>query len=148
MDERFTRAMADTRVAGDTRTVADFIRIYCDGHHRSETRVPAETDAAVLGVYGRKRPVLCEGCLAHLAYAEKRRAYCSKDPKPFCAHCDSQCYATSELEWQRQMMRYSGPRSWYQGHAIAGIRHALEARRYRTRPQRTAEGAAPTSEES
>ena len=147
MDLNAAGRMADPQVAQDTRTVADFIRIYCDGHHKTEARAAAETDAALLGVYGGKRPVLCAGCLAHLAYAEKRRAYCPRDPKPFCAHCDSQCYSSDELEWQRGMMRYSGPRSWYQGHAIAGIRHALEARTYRRRTQRGAESAAPNSEE-
>lgn len=147
MNDRFAQRMSDVHVARDTRTVADFTRIYCDGHHAVEPRAAVETDAAQLGVYGRKRPVLCAECAAHLAYAEKRRAYCVKDPKPFCAHCDSQCYASSELEWQGRMMRYSGPRSWYQGHAIDGIRHALEARTYRKRTQRAADGPAPTPEE-
>ena len=74
---------------------------------------------------------LCEQCAAHLAYGEKRRAFCPKDPKPFCANCDVHCYRNEEREWQRQMMRYSGPRSVLHGHAIDGIRHVLETRRHR-----------------
>jgi hypothetical protein len=123
--------------------VADFVRIWCDGHHRDRSRSLAATDAAALGVY-RKRLVLCDECSAHLAYAEKRRAYCPKDPKPFCAHCDSQCYSSSEQEWQRTMMRYSGPRSLLAGHAIDGVKHALEAVRHRRHAKRSAgESAAP-----
>jgi hypothetical protein len=123
--------MANASVVKDTRTVADFIAIYCKGVHGRSGRRPVETDAATVGIYGRKRPVLCAECEEHLRYAEKRRAYCPKDPKPFCAHCDSHCYSSSESEWQRQMMRYSGPRSALHGYAIEGIKHAIEARKWR-----------------
>jgi hypothetical protein len=141
MNERFAQRVSDPKVASDTRTVADFMRIHCEGNHASAPRVVVETDAAQLGVYGRNVPALCAECAVHLAYAEKRRAYCSKDPKPFCAHCDSQCYSADELEWQRRMMHYSGPRSWYQGHAVAGIKHGLEALKYRKHAQANAQAA-------
>lgn len=131
MNERFAERMSDPKVAHDARVLADFVRIWCDGHHADQQRAAVETDAARLGVYGRKRAVLCAECSAHLTYAEKRRAYCPKDPKPFCAHCDTHCYVSAERQWQREMMRYSGPRSWSQGHAIDGIRHLLEARKHR-----------------
>jgi hypothetical protein len=133
VSERFAERMSDPKVAHDVRVLADFVRIWCDGQHADLPRAAAATDAAALGIYARKRHVLCAECAAHLGYAEKRRAYCGQDPKPFCAHCDTQCYSASELEWQRGMMRYSGPRSWRHGHAIDGIRHLLEARRYRRR---------------
>lgn len=133
MDERFAGRMRDPKVAHDARVLADFVCIWCDGHHADRPRTAAETDATKLGTYGRKRHVMCAECAAHLAYAEKRRAYCPKDPKPFCAHCDTHCYVSAEREWQREMMRYSGPRSWSRGHAIDGIKHLLEARRHRGR---------------
>jgi hypothetical protein len=66
-----------------------------------------------------------------LAYGEQRRAYCPKDPKPFCAHCETHCYKTDEAQWQRQMMRYAGPKSWRKGHAMDGIKHVLQARKHR-----------------
>lgn len=131
MNDRFAQNVRDRKVRHDMRVLADFVRIYCDAHHAGDSRRPAETDATECGVYSRKRPTLCADCEAHLAYAEKRRAYCSRDPKPFCAHCDSQCYKDDELLWQRQMMRFSGPRSAYQGHAIDGIKHAIEAFKWR-----------------
>ena len=145
MNERFAERMRDSKVAHDTRVVGDFVRIYCHGVHTDATRRVVQTDAAALGVYGRKVPSLCEECEAHLAYAEKRRAFCPHDPKPFCAHCESQCYRPEELDWQAQMMRYSGPRSWYQGHMIDGVRHALEGRKFKKEQARRSL-AQPTQE--
>ena len=143
MAASFEEHMKDRDVAKDTRTVGHFIGIYCGGHHRTCTRRRATTEAARLGVYGRNPPVLCEACEAHLAYAERRRAFCPKDPKPFCANCDVHCYRSEEREWQRQMMRYSGPRSVLRGHAIDGIRHVVETRRHK----RAAERARDASED-
>ena len=140
MNDRFAQRMDDDTVRADTRIVAGLASIYCAGAHRGSTRVRLESDAASLGVYGRRVPKLCDGCAAHVRYAEKRRAYCPKDPKPFCAHCDTHCYSADESAWQRQMMRYAGPRSIWRGYAVPGIRHALEARKWRKRmagPQAT-----------
>jgi hypothetical protein len=131
VSDRFEEKMRDRKVAKDTRTLADLIEIYCAGHHARDVREPASTDAAALGLYGRKPPRLCPDCEAHLAYGEKRRAYCPKNPKPFCANCDVHCYRSEEREWQRQMMRYSGPRSAFRGHAIDGIKHVVETRRHK-----------------
>jgi hypothetical protein len=128
---KFEDKMREERVAKDARTLADFIGIYCRGNHADRDRRPARTEGANLGTYGRKTAVLCEECEAHLAYGEKRNAFCPKDPKPFCAHCDVHCYRAEEREWQRQMMRYSGPRSMLHGHAIDGIRHVIATRRHK-----------------
>jgi hypothetical protein len=147
MNERFTERMKDEQVAHDACVLADFTSIWCDGHHRDRAREVTDTDGAVLGVYGKKRPVLCDECTAHLGYAEKRRAYCPKDPKPFCAYCDTHCYRSEERDWQRDMMRYSGPRSWKRGHALDGIRHLLEARKHRKGLERRPHaGSAETKE--
>lgn len=131
MNDRYAEKTRDAEVVHDTVVLADFIQIWCDGHHKGCPRRLVDTDGALLGIYGRKRPSLCEECEEHLAYAEKRRAYCPKDPKPFCANCDTHCYKSDEREWQREMMRYSGPKSWRKGHAIDGIRHVLESRKFR-----------------
>lgn len=128
--------MSDPQVAHDVNVLADFVQIWCDGHHASEPKAIVTTDAAGLGVY-KHHPVLCSECEAHLAYAEQRRAYCPKEPKPFCAHCDTHCYRSDERTWQQQMMRYAGPKSWRKGHAIDGIKHAIEAHRYRRESTRS-----------
>lgn len=138
-NEKVEARLRDPRVAHDVRTLGDFVHIYCAGQHRDRARRPAQTQAAALGVYGRRAPVVCEECEEHLAYGEKRRAFCPKDPKPFCAHCDTHCYKPDEREWQRRMMRYSGPRSVLRGHALDAIRHALEARKHRAAQRRAAE---------
>lgn len=131
MNERFRERMGDAHVRADTKVLGDLTAIYCRGLHGDRDRRPLASDGRELGVYGRRPPVLCEECAEHLRYGEKRRAYCPKDPKPFCAHCDTHCYAVAEAAWQRQMMRYSGPRSLFRGHAIDGIKHALETHRHR-----------------
>lgn len=138
MNDRFAQRMMDREVAHDCAVLGDFVQIFCDGHHKDRDRRAVATDGATLGVYGRKRPVVCAECEAHLAYGEKRRAYCPKDPKPFCAHCDTHCYKADERMWQQQMMRYAGPRSWRKGHAIDGIKHVLEARKWRREMARRA----------
>lgn len=130
MNERFAQRMQDEKVRADSRIVAGLAAIYCsDKLH--EDRAPLESDAVTLGVYGRRVPKLCGECAAHIRYAEQRRAYCPKDPKPFCAHCDTPCYRSQEAAWQRQMMRYAGPRSLLRGYALPGLKHALEGRRWR-----------------
>lgn len=131
MNDRFAERMRDTKVRDDVRIVAGLCAIHCAGNHRDRARVGLESDAVALGVYGRRIPRLCPECAEHIRYAEKRRAYCPKDPKPFCAHCDSHCYSADESEWQREMMRYAGPRSMWHGYAIPGIKHAMEARKWR-----------------
>jgi hypothetical protein len=144
LSERFAERVRDTKVQGDIRIVSGLCAIYCAGNHRDRERTALVSDATTLGVYGRRVPRLCDECAEHIRYAEKRRAYCPRDPKPFCAHCDTHCYRTDESEWQRQMMRYAGPRSMWHGYAIPGIKHALEARKWR----RTMAAKAAETEES
>jgi hypothetical protein len=137
MNERFAQRMTDPKVRHDSKLLGDFADIYCGGVHGDRERSRLESDGAGLGVYGSRPPRLCGECADHVRYAEKRRAYCPKDPKPFCANCDTHCYRDEEAAWQRVMMRYSGPRSWKRGYAIDGIRHVLESRRARRARERT-----------
>ena len=143
MSDRFAESMRDEKVRSDTRVVAGLAGIFCADNHRDRERVRLDSDASALGVYRRRVPRLCAECAEHVRYAEKRRAYCPQDPKPFCAHCDTHCYKPAEAEWQRQMMRYAGPRSIWHGYAIPGIKHALEARKWR---KKMAEKACETKE--
>jgi hypothetical protein len=127
--ERFAERMTHADVRRDTRVVAGLAVIYCKALHDGQQRLVS--DGAALGAYGRHVPALCDECAAHIRYAEQRRAFCPKDPKPFCAHCDTHCYRPEEAEWQRQMMRFAGPRSLRSRYAVHAIRHALEARKWR-----------------
>ena len=97
-----------------------------------------ESDGAALGVYGRKVPTVCDECAELLVYSEKRRAFCPKEPKPFCSYCDTHCYKDDMREYMREVMRYSGPKSWRHGHAIDGVKHMIEGKKHRTEAERTA----------
>ena len=131
MQDRFAEKMADEKARSDTRLLGDFTRIYCRGVHRAADRSPLVSDAAGLGVYGRKPPEVCGECADLLRYAEKRRAYCPKDPRPFCSYCDTHCYTAEMRERMREVMRYAGPRSLLHGHAIDGVKHLIEGRKAR-----------------
>lgn len=137
MSGRFEQAMGDKQIQHDLVLLGDFVQIWCDGHHSDRDRQLVQTDGAQFGVYGSKTPTLCEECQVHLGYAEKRRAFCPQDPKPFCANCEIHCYKSQEREWHREMMRYSGPKSWRKGHAIDGVRHMLETRKYKAAKRRS-----------
>jgi len=80
MTGRFSERMRDKKVRNDTRIVAGLAAIYCAGNHRDRQRTPITSDASRLGVYGRRVPRLCEECAEHIRYAEKRRAYCPRNP--------------------------------------------------------------------
>jgi hypothetical protein len=136
MQERFAEKMGDKHARSDTRLLGDFTRIYCRGVHKGAERTALVSDGAELGVYGRRAPAVCGECADLLRYAEKRRAYCPKDPKPFCSHCDTHCYSAEMRERMRAVMRYAGPRSVLHGHAIDGVKHLIEGRRTRERPGR------------
>jgi hypothetical protein len=145
MQERFAEKMAETKARSDTRLLGDFTAIYCRGVHGDVHRSPLESDAAGLGVYGGTPPMVCGECAELLRYAEKRRAYCPKDPKPFCSHCDTHCYSEGMRERMREVMRYAGPRSLFRGHALDGVRHLIEGRKAR---KAAATAAADTKKES
>jgi len=66
-----------------------------------------------------------------LVYAEQRRAFCPKEPKPFCSTCDTHCYRPAMREYMRDVMRYAGPRSMFHGYAVQGVRHLIESRNAR-----------------
>jgi hypothetical protein len=143
--EKFVEAMSQTKVRHDTRLLGDFVEIWCEGNHADRQRAPLASDAARLGVYGTRRPALCDECADHARYAEKRRAYCPQHPKPFCANCPTHCYKSDEADWQREMMRYSGPRSWKRGYAVDGVMHMLASRKARKKAREHA--AADTAAE-
>lgn len=146
MQDRFAEKMTEKKARSDTKLLGDFTAIFCRGVHGSAVRAPLVSDAAALGVYGPRPPAACPECAELLRYAERRRAYCPKDPKPFCSHCDTHCYAPEMRERMREVMRYSGPRSLLHGHAIDGVKHLIEGRKARAASARAAAGT--TDEES
>jgi RNase P subunit RPR2 len=146
MQDRFVEKMADKKARSDTRLLGDFTRIYCRGVHAGAQRADLTSDGVDLGVYGSKPPVVCAECADLLRYAEKRRAYCPKDPKPFCSYCETHCYTAEMRDRMHEVMRYAGPRSLLHGHAIDGVRHLFEGRKARAAAARAV--VVPTDRES
>jgi hypothetical protein len=130
MSERLHERLADAEVAHDVRVSADFVRVFCDGHHADRDREPLASAAAQVGCY-KSAPVLCEECATLQAYAEKRRAFCPYDPKPFCSACETHCYEPDAREQMRHVMRYAGPRVAQHGHPIDGVKHVIAMRRHK-----------------
>jgi len=131
MPDNFAERISDPKAAADTRLLGDFTGIYCRGNHWTATRSALASDGVKAGVYGRAAPVVCDECADLLRYAEQRRAFCPKDPKPFCSNCDTHCYKPAMREHMRDVMRYAGPRSMFHGYAIQGVRHLIESRKAR-----------------
>ncbi len=132
MPDSFAERMSKRGVRADTRLLGDFTAIYCRGKHREAARSRLASEGADAGVYGRRVPVVCDECASLLRYAERRRAMCPKDPKPFCSDCDTHCYKPGMRDTMREVMHYSGPRSMFRGYAIQGIRHLIQSRRARS----------------
>ena len=133
MQDRFVERISEPKAAADTRLLGDFTGIYCRGNHRGASRAPLLSDGVSAGAYGRKTPIVCDECAELLRYAEQRRAFCPKHPKPFCSNCDTHCYKPAMREHMRDVMRYAGPRSILHGYAIQGVRHLIEGRKARAK---------------
>jgi len=134
--ERFARAMRDEEVIKDTKLLGDFTVIYCNGNHADAEKHVLCSGGVELGVYGRKVPVVCDECAELLTYAEKRRAFCPEDPKPFCNYCETHCYSEGMRIYMREVMKYAGPRSWKHGYAVEGVRHMIEGKRHKRELER------------
>ncbi|MFZ5945483.1 MAG: nitrous oxide-stimulated promoter family protein [Bacillota bacterium] len=82
----------------DIKLLIDFIKVYCRENHKG---IPKET----IPPYN---VPLCSDCWELALYAEKRRKYCPKIPKPACKKCDTPCYAPKYKEKIRKIMKFSG----------------------------------------
>lgn len=101
---------AARKLRKDLRTLALFIRLYCDGQHAAEEKsIVTMRTVDVAAVHG--RPVLlCAQCRKLLQYSFTMRMRCPYDPKPACKRCPAHCYAPSYRAQIRAVMRYSGRR--------------------------------------
>lgn len=94
-----------TRIEREKRTVAQMIKIYCQGKHHSKQ--------------------LCAECQELLNYAQLRLERCKfGNQKHTCKKCPVHCYKPCMRQKMQGVMRYAGSRMlWH--HPIAAIRHML-----------------------
>lgn len=103
------------RRAREMRTISQMIALYCSGNHEQR---PKSAEA-----YCGER--VCEECAALDAYAVERTRRCRKmETKTSCDECENHCYARTQREAIRRVMRYAGPRMLMK-HPLAAIRHLL-----------------------
>jgi hypothetical protein len=130
LNERLAEKLSDSQIAHDVRVSGDFVRVYCDDHHTERERRPLASAGVDEGCY-RTPPVLCDECAALQVYAEKRRAFCPYDPKPFCSACETHCYQPDYREQMRVVMREAGPQFWRHGHPVDGVKHVRAMRQHK-----------------
>ena len=74
------------------RTIESMVKLYCHAHHGAA-------------------PGFCAECQELLDYALTRMVRCPFTPKkPTSDRCTIHCYAPTQRERVRQVMRYAGPR--------------------------------------
>ena len=92
----------------DLKTLAIFIRIYCEAHHTA--REPVVLKGFDIPEIAGKSLQLCPECTKLLHHAFVKRTHCQRDPKPSCKHCPTHCYAKNYRQMIRDVMRFSGRR--------------------------------------
>ncbi len=108
-----SRGPADRRarqLRRDLRTVATFIQVDCDAHHRRQPRCTPTLKGYDLDRLTRRPLLLCADCRKLLAHALVKRTLCPLDPKPACKDCPEHCYAPTYRARIRQVMRRAGTR--------------------------------------
>jgi hypothetical protein len=98
----------DADLHRDLKTLAKFVRIYCQGRHQDRQKQPAalKTHDVERLVGG---PVeLCGPCTKLLTHALVKRTACPMRPKPACKHCPQHCYHPTYRAQIRKVMKYSG----------------------------------------
>lgn len=102
---------ATRRLRREFHTIGYMMRIWCVAHHVHSLRSPAG---------------LCAQCTDLLAYAGQRLANCPYgEGKPTCARCPVHCYARSQREQVREVMKHAGPRMLWR-HPWHTLLHILD----------------------
>jgi len=103
-----TSTSANSRRFGrERRTVAAMIRLYCNSHHGSSSR-------------------LCAECAELWDYVQVRLDRCPfQEDKPPCVKCPIHCYQPARRTQIQAVMRYAGPRM-LRRHPVLAMRHLLD----------------------
>ncbi|MNI12241.1 hypothetical protein D3C73_654110 [compost metagenome] len=122
------------RIAREKETVLHMISIFCKSKHKNADK---ETLRVELSNNSKSSThdievELCHDCLELQQYASKRLSLCRfGEKKSTCANCPVHCYALTQRENIKEVMRYAGPRMLW-NHPVLTIRHMLDGRGNRT----------------
>lgn len=98
------------RMTRELRTIKAMIHMYCRDQHENKR-------------------ALCAECKELLEFARFRLEKCPfQENKTTCAKCPVHCYKPVMREKIRTVMRYAGPRMFYQ-HPILTLYHIIDGRR-------------------
>lgn len=92
----------------DLKTLALFIRIYCEQRHPNADKQPVELKTHGVQAIAGRPVILCAECRKLLIHAFTKRSNCPMDPKPACKHCPNHCYHPTYRAQIREVMKYSG----------------------------------------
>ncbi|MFD1179491.1 nitrous oxide-stimulated promoter family protein [Paenibacillus puldeungensis] len=112
------------RIRREKATVALMISLYCSHQHKNRVRT-----SLVAPDTGLKLSLsLCEECLKLYTYANQRLTHCRfGEDKSTCLSCPVHCYAASQRENIRKVMRYAGPRMLWR-YPLLTLQHWLDGR--------------------
>ena len=100
-------ALTKQRLAREHRTLTAMVRIYCRREHGGGA-------------------ALCAECRTLLDYAEGRLERCVfQEEKPTCAKCPVHCYAATQRERVKVIMRVAGLKMLWR-HPVLAVRHMLD----------------------
>ena len=105
----------DKKLRRDLKTLANFIRIYCDGKHAKFPTTRVRLNHCDVGAMVGFELKLCPGCTRLLQHAFVKRINCPLDPKPACKNCPQHCYHPAYRARIREVMKYSGHRLLFSG---------------------------------
>lgn len=92
----------------DLKTLALFIRLYCENRHPDAPKATASIKTHDVKAIVGKDIDLCRDCEKLLAHAFYKRSHCPMNPKPACKHCPSHCYHPDYRARIQEVMRFSG----------------------------------------
>jgi hypothetical protein len=101
-------ASAQDKMQRDLKTLALFIRIYCEKKHAEREKSLVRLKTHDIEAIARRPVELCSECTKLLAHAFVKRSRCPMEPKPACKHCPSHCYHPDYRARIREVMKYSG----------------------------------------
>lgn len=106
------------RLIREKKTIGKMVKMYCSSMHNSKEN-------------------LCGECQELLNYAFLKIDKCVFGiEKPACSECKVHCYAKTDREKVRNIMRFAGPKMIFK-HPYLGIMHFVDKYRFKAQNKKT-----------